>query len=129
MDRIPILKMGNCLLVSIQVDLHDSLAMALQEDLTDRIAATRARGVLIDISSLEIVDSFIGRMLDQIAAMSRILDAETVVVGMRPAVAITLVELGLVMKGVKTALNVERGMELIRGKLSSGFGADARRRR
>lgn len=128
MDRIPILKMGNCLLVTIQVDMHDSLAMALQEDLTDRIAATRARGVLIDISSLEIVDSFIGRMLDQIAAMSRILDAETVVVGMRPAVAITLVELGLAMKGVKTALNVERGMDLIRGKLTSGLVADARRR-
>ena len=129
MDRIPILKMGNCLLVTIQVDMHDSLAMALQEDLTDRIAATRARGVLIDISSLEIVDSFIGRMLDQIAAMSRILDAETVVVGMRPAVAITLVELGLTMKGVKTALNVERGMESIRGRLTAGLGADARRRR
>lgn len=128
MDRIPILKMGNCLLVTIQVDMHDSLAMSLQEDLTNRIAATRARGVLIDISSLEIVDSFIGRMLDQIAAMSRILDAETVVVGMRPAVAITLVELGLAMKGVKTALNVERGMDLIRGKLTSGLVADARRR-
>lgn len=129
MDRIPILKMGNCLLVTIQVDMHDSLAMALQEDLTERIAATRARGVLIDISSLEIVDSFIGRMLDQIAAMSRVLDAETVVVGMRPAVAITLVELGLAMKGVRTALNVERGMEMIRGKLSTGAVADARRRR
>lgn len=129
MDRIPILKMGHCLLVSIQVDMHDSLAMALQEDLTDRIVATRARGVLIDISSLEIVDSFIGRMLDQISAMSRILDAETVVVGMRPAVAITLVELGLAMKGVKTALNVDRGIELIRGKLTTGSVADARRRR
>ena len=129
MDRIPILKMGNCLLVIVQVDMHDSLAMALQEDLTERIAATRARGVLIDISSLEIVDSFIGRMLDQIAAMSRILDAETVVVGMRPAVAITLVELGLAMKGVKTALNVDRGIELIRGKLAGGSLADARRRR
>lgn len=129
MERIPILKMGNCLLVTIQVDMHDSLAMALQEDLTDRIAATRARGVLIDISSLEIVDSFIGRMLDQIAAMSRILDAETVVVGMRPAVAITLVELGLSMKGVKTALNVEKGIERIRGQLTTGPAADARRRR
>lgn len=129
MERIPILKMGHCLLVIIQVDMHDSLVMALQEDLTDRIAATRARGVLIDISSLEIVDSFIGRMLDQISAMSRILDAETVVVGMRPAVAITLVELGLAMKGVKTALNVERGIELIRGKLTTGSVADARGRR
>lgn len=129
MERIPILKMGHCLLVIIQVDMHDSLVMALQEDLTDRIATTRARGVLIDISSLEIVDSFIGRMLDQISAMSRIQDAETVVVGMRPAVAITLVELGLAMKGVKTALNVERGIELIRGKLTTGSVPDARRRR
>jgi rsbT antagonist protein RsbS len=113
MDRIPILKLGKALIVTIQVDMHDRLAVALEEDLTNRIVATGARGVLIDISALEIVDSFIGRMLDNIAAVSRILDAETVVVGMRPAVAITLVELGLSLNGVRTALNVERGMELI----------------
>ncbi len=113
MDRIPILKLGDALLVTIQVDMHDRLAMALEEDLTARIVATRARGVLIDISALEIVDSFIGRMLDNIAAVSRMLDADTVVVGMRPAVAITLVELGLSLSGVKTALNVDRGMALI----------------
>jgi rsbT antagonist protein RsbS len=113
MERIPILKMGDLLLVSIQVDMHDRLAMQLQEDLTERIAATSARGVLIDISSLEIVDSFIGRMLGNIAAMSRVLDAQTVVVGMQPAVAITLVELGMSLPGVRTALNVERGMELL----------------
>ena len=123
MERIPILKMGNALLVTIQVDMHDQMALALQEDLTNRIAATNARGVLIDISSLEIVDSFIGRMLDNIAAMSRVLDAETVVVGMRPAVAITLVELGLSLTGVRTALNVERGMALIRQRLD-GPGRD-----
>jgi rsbT antagonist protein RsbS len=105
--------MGPFLLVSIQVDMHDRLAMALQDDLTSRIADTGARGVLIDISSLEIVDSFIGRMLANIAAMSRVLDAETVVVGMRPAVAITLVELGLSLEGVRTALNVEHGMVLL----------------
>jgi rsbT antagonist protein RsbS len=110
MDRIPILKLGNALLVTIQVDMHDRLATALEEDLTARIVSTGARGVLIDISALEVVDSFIGRMLDNIAAVSRILDADTVVVGMRPAVAITLVELGLSLTGVKTALNVERGM-------------------
>jgi rsbT antagonist protein RsbS len=115
MDRIPILKMGRALIVTIQVDMHDRLAMALEEDLTSKIVATGARGVLIDISALEIVDSFIGRMLDNIAAVSRILDAETVVVGMRPAVAITLVELGLSLTGVRTALNVERGMGIIRG--------------
>ena len=114
MDRIPILKLGDALLVTIQVDMHDRLAMALEEDLTTRIVATRAKGVLIDISALEIVDSFIGRMLDNIAAISRILDADTVVVGMRPAVAITLVELGLSLEGVRTALNVERGMQLLR---------------
>jgi rsbT antagonist protein RsbS len=114
MDRIPILKMADLLLVTIQVDMHDRLAMTLQEDLTDRIAATGARGVLIDISSLEIVDSFIGRMFSNIAAMARVLDAVTVVVGMRPAVAITLVELGLSLPGVRTALNVERGMDLLR---------------
>jgi len=114
MERIPILKMGELLLVSIQVDMHDRLALALQEDLTNRISETGARGVLIDISSLEIVDSFIGRMISNIAAMARVMDAETVVVGMRPAVAITLVELGLSMPGVRTALNVEKGMELLR---------------
>jgi len=114
MDRIPILKMGWALLVTIQVDMHDRLALALQEDLTNRIVETGARGVLIDISSLEIVDSFIGRMLDSIAGISRVLDAETVVVGMRPAVAITLVELGLTLSGIRTALNVEKGMELLR---------------
>ena len=113
MERIPILKMGAYLLVTIQVDMHDQLALSLQDDLTDRIVKTQAKGVLIDISSLELVDSFIGRMLGNIAAMSRILDAETVVVGMRPAVAITLVELGLSLKGVKTALNVEKGMSLL----------------
>ena len=113
MERIPILKLGSALLVSIQVDMHDRLATALEEDLTSRIAATGAKGVLIDISSLEIVDSFMGRMLDTIASVSRVLDADTVVVGMRPAVAITLVELGLELRGVKTALNVERGMALI----------------
>ena len=113
MERIPILKLGDALLVTIQVDMHDRLATALEEDLTNKIVAFGARGVLIDISSLEIVDSFIGRMLDNIAAVSRVLDAETVVVGMRPAVAITLVELGLSLAGVKTALNVERGMALI----------------
>src|SRR5262245_25798282 len=112
--------MGEFLLVTIQVDMHDRLALALQEDLTSRIARERARGVLIDISSLELVDSFIGRTLGSIAAMSRVLDAETVVVGMRPAVAITLVELGLSFKGVRTALNVEKGMELLRSTLDSG---------
>ena len=113
MDRIPILKMGPNLLVTIQVDLDDRVALALQDDLTERIVATRADGVLIDISSLEIVDSFIGRMLGNIAAMSQVLDAETVVVGMRPQVAITLVELGLSLPNVRTALNVEDGMALL----------------
>jgi len=113
-ERIPILKMGEFLLVSIQVDMHDRLAMSLQEDLTERIVKAHARGVLIDISSLDVVDSFIGRMLGHIASMSRILDAETVVVGMRPAVAITLVELGLSLPGIRTALNVEKGMDLLR---------------
>ena len=113
MDRIPILKSGDVLLVTIQVDMHDQLAAALEEDLTGRIVAAGARGVLIDISALEIVDSFIGRMLDNIAAVSRILDAATVVVGMRPAVAITLVELGLSLTGVKTALDVDRGLAMI----------------
>ena len=113
MESIPILRLGGLLLVSVQVELDDQLALTLQDDLTDRIVRDRARGVLIDISSLEIIDSFIGRMLSNIAAMARILDAETVVVGMQPAVAITLVELGLSLPGVRTALNVERGMELL----------------
>jgi rsbT antagonist protein RsbS len=126
MERIPILKMGDCLLVTIQVDMHDRLAMTLQEDLTARVADSRARGVLIDISALDVVDSFIGRMLAYIAAMSRVLDAKTVVVGMRPAVAITLVELGLSMDGVNTALNVERGMELIRQALAHEGNANGR---
>ncbi|HSI49841.1 MAG TPA: STAS domain-containing protein [Ideonella sp.] len=114
MERIPILRLGNALLVSIQVDMHDQIAQALEEDLSHKVVATGARGVLIDISALEIVDSFMGRMLDNIAAVSRMLDADTVVVGMRPAVAITLVELGLSLTGVKTALNVDRGIAMIR---------------
>ena len=113
MERIPILKMGRHLLVTIQVDMHDRLAMALQDDLMEQIRRHHAEGVLIDISALDLVDSFIGRMLGNIAAMARILDADTVVTGMRPAVAITLVELGLSLTGVRTALNVERGMELL----------------
>jgi rsbT antagonist protein RsbS len=114
MERIPILKMGELLLVTIQVDMHDRLAMTLQDDLTSRIVKDKARGVLIDISALDIVDSFIGRMISNTAAMARVLDARTVVVGMQPAVAITLVELGLKLEGVRTALNVERGVELLR---------------
>ena len=114
MERIPILKLGDLLLVSIQVDMHDQLALALQDDLTDRIVRDEAGGVLIDISALDMVDSFIGRMLGNIAGMARILDAETVVVGMQPSVAITLVELGLSLKGVRTALNVEKGLELLK---------------
>ena len=126
MERIPILKMGAFLLVSIQVEMHDRLALALQDDLTERIVRDQARGVLIDISALEIVDSFIGRVLANIASMSKILDAVTVVVGMQPAVAITLVELGLSLPGVRTALNVERGMELLRASLGGLPGeADA----
>jgi rsbT antagonist protein RsbS len=123
-ERIPILKMGEYLLVTIQVDMHDRLAMTLQDDLTAKIVSARAKGVLIDISALEMVDSFIGRMLGDTAAMSRILDAETVVVGMRPAVAITLVELGLSLSGVRTALNVERGMDLLRARITERRQSD-----
>jgi rsbT antagonist protein RsbS len=128
MERIPILRMGSFLLVTIQVDMHDRLALQLQDDLTQKITETGAIGVLIDISSLEIVDSFIGRMLANIAAMARILDAETVVVGMQPAVAITLVELGMSLTGVRTALNVESGMELLyqlRGNFRPDFTDEA----
>ena len=125
MERIPILKMGDYLLVTIQVDMHDRLAMTLQDDLTSKIVSARAKGVLIDISALEMVDSFIGRTLSNIAAMSRVLDAETVVVGMRPAVAITLVELGLSLPGVRTALNIERGMALLRGLIAARGRDDA----
>ena len=125
MERIPILKMGEYLLVTIQVDMHDRLALALQDDLTARIVSSRARGVLIDISALEVVDSFIGRTLGDIAAMSRVLDAETVVVGMRPAVAITLVELGLSLPGVRTALDVERGMAMLRRRIERDGDAHA----
>src|SRR6188472_2509662 len=113
MDRIPVLKMGEFLLVTIQVDMHDRLAMTLQDDITSMIVKNSSRGVLIDISALNMVDSFIGRMIGSIASMARVLDAETVVVGMQPAVAITLVELGMSLTGVRTALNVERGMELL----------------
>ncbi|GAA1500284.1 STAS domain-containing protein [Dactylosporangium maewongense] len=113
MDRVPVLKIGEILLVSIQIDLDDQTALQLQEDLSDRIVETGAHGVVIDISALEIVDSFIGRMLSTIAAVSRVLDAETVVVGMRPAVAITLVELGLSLRGVRTALNVDKALEIL----------------
>lgn len=113
MEKIPILKMGNSLLVSIQVDMDDELAMALQDSLTERIVADKANGVLIDISAMEIVDSFIGRMLANIAAMAKILDAQTVLVGMRPSVAMTLVELGLALPGIHTALNVDRGLKFL----------------
>jgi rsbT antagonist protein RsbS len=128
LERIPILRMGEFLLVTIQVDMHDRLALTLQDDLTTRISETGAHGVLIDISALEIVDSFIGRMIANIAAMARVLDAETVVVGMQPAVAITLVELGLSLPGVRTALNVEKGMTLLRAALAGEQegNADAR---
>ena len=119
MDRIPILRMGDFLLVTIQVDMHDRLAMTLQDDLTSRIEKTGAKGVLIDISALEMVDSFIGRMIANISGMSRILDARTVLVGMQPAVAITLVELGLSLEGVQTALDVDRGMRALRRALAS----------
>lgn len=126
MERIPILRMGRCLLVTIQVDLQDQTALALQDDLAARIESTGARGVLIDISALEIVDSFIGRMLATISGIARVLDATTVVVGMQPAVAITLVELGLSLEGVRTALDVERGMRLLRrsGALDDGGEAE-----
>lgn len=127
MDRVPILRLGDCLLVTVQVDMHDQLAMTLQDDLTTKIVSTKARGVLIDISALEMVDSFIGRMLGNIAAMSRILDAQTVVVGMQPAVAITLVELGLQLPGIRTALNVDAGLALLRNVLDreqSGLHVD-----
>ncbi len=123
MDQIPIMKIGDCLLVSIQVDMHDQLAISLQDNLTTRIVQTRARGVMIDISALEIVDSFIGRMLNNIASMSRVLDAVTVVVGMQPAVAITLVELGLTLPGVRTALDVDRGLALIRRLIDDEAGS------
>src|ERR1700742_2140830 len=113
MEHIPVLRMGEYLLVTIQVDMHDQLALTLQDDLTSAITKHNARGVLLDISSLEIVDSFIGRMISNIAGMARVLDAHTVVVGMQPAVAITLVELGLSLPGVRTALNVDRGMKLL----------------
>jgi rsbT antagonist protein RsbS len=122
MERIPILRMGDCLLVTIQVDMHDRLALTLQDDLTNAIARHAARGVLIDISSLDMVDSFIGRMLANISSMARVLDAATVVVGMQPAVAITLVELGMAFTGVRTALNVEKGMALLRSSLESPHG-------
>ncbi|HSK39284.1 MAG TPA: STAS domain-containing protein [Arenibaculum sp.] len=113
-NRIPIFQIGDCLLLTIQVDLEDRMIMTLKDDLAERIAGKSIRGVLIDISALDVVDSFIGRMLANISAMARVLDAETVIVGMRPAVAITLVELGMALPGVRTALNVDRGMELIR---------------
>ncbi|PXW25642.1 STAS domain-containing protein [Paraburkholderia caballeronis] len=117
MERIPILRLGEFLIVAIQVDMHDRLALALQDDLTARIAKESAKGVLIDISALDVVDSFIGRMISNTAAMATVLDAQTVVVGMQPAVAITLVELGLTLSGVRTALDVERGMALLQQRL------------
>jgi rsbT antagonist protein RsbS len=124
-DRIPILKLRDLLLVTIQVDMHDRLAMQLQDELTTRINETGARGVLIDISALDIVDSFIGRMIANIASMARVLDADTVVVGMQPAVAITLVELGLTLPGVRTALNVDRGMALLDAKIAETIDPSA----
>ena len=119
MERIPILQMGDFLLVTIQVEMHDRLALTLQDDLSERISRTSARGVLIDISALDMVDSFIGRMIGTISGLSRIMDAQTVLVGMQPAVAITLVELGLTLPGVSTALNVERGMQLLRTRVQA----------
>jgi rsbT antagonist protein RsbS len=127
MGDIPIMRIGDCLLVTIQVDMHDRMAMALQDDLAEKIVATRARGVMIDISALEIVDSFIGRMLNNIAAISRVLDAVTVVVGMQPAVAITLVELGLTLTGVRTALNVDKGLAVVRRVIDRGVDDLVRR--
>jgi rsbT antagonist protein RsbS len=124
MERIPILKMGEFLLVTIQVDMHDRLVMSLQDDLTEKVSKFASKGVLIDISALEIVDSFIGRMIANIAAMSRVLDAKTVVTGMQPAVAITLVELGLSLEGVQTALNVDRGIKLLQAETSEEFYHD-----
>jgi rsbT antagonist protein RsbS len=124
MDRIPILRMGQFLLVTIQVDMHDQLAMTLQDDLTSMIERTGAKGVVVDISALEMVDSFIGRMIANISGMSRILDAETVLVGMQPAVAITLVELGLSLQGVKTALDVDKGMRMLRAALARQDSAE-----
>lgn len=125
MERIPILRIGRLLLVSIQVDMHDRLAVHLQDDLTQQITDYNAKGVLIDISGLEIVDSFIGRMIGNISEMARILDAQTIVTGMQPAVAITLVELGISLKGIRTALNVERGMALLEAALACSTGEDA----
>ena len=125
MERVPILKIGTVLLVSIQVDLQDQTVLALQEDLADRIIATGAHGVVIDITAVEIVDSYIGRMFATIASMSRLMDAETVVVGMRPAVAITLVELGLSLGGVRTALDLEEGMRLLGAGGPGGTGGTA----
>ncbi|HTZ60007.1 MAG TPA: STAS domain-containing protein [Acidobacteriaceae bacterium] len=119
MEHIPILRMGDFLLITIQIDMHDRLALQLQDDLTEKIVQCGSRGVLIDISALEVVDSFIGRMLGNIASMSRILDAQTVVVGMRPAVAITLVELGLSLPGIRTALTVERGMQILKADVDA----------
>jgi rsbT antagonist protein RsbS len=119
MDHIPIIKVGEFLLVSIQVDMHDRMALRLQNDLTTQLIKTRAQGVLIDISALEIVDSFIGRMLGNIASMMSVLGAESVVVGMRPAVAITIIELGLSLSNIHTALNVDKGIALLRVLMSS----------
>ena len=126
MERIPILRMGEFLLVTLQVEMHDQLALRLQDDLTNSIQAKGAKGVLIDISALEMVDSFMGRMLSDMSGMARLLDARTVLVGMQPAVAITLVELGLSLPGIATALNVERGMELLKRELHDGDHHSAR---
>jgi rsbT antagonist protein RsbS len=128
MERIPILKMGSYLLVTIQVDMHDRVTMTLQDELTDQIVRHKAHGVLLDISGVDMVDSFIGRMIGNIAAMSRVLDAETVVVGMRPAVAITLVELGMALPGVRTALNVDAGMTLLKACKKTGMNGYFARR-
>ncbi len=126
MDRIPILRLGNILLVTIQIDMHDRLAMALQEDLTEQIVKVQAKGVLIDISALDIIDSFMGRMFASVAAMSRVLDARTVVVGMQPAVAITLVELGMSLPGIQTALNIDQGLALLEKFQAKGGQSRAR---